>query len=155
MIRPDWKEYALAIAEAVALRSEDPYVKVGAVVMRHDMSVASVGYNGLPPGVEIDFNDRDARRPFVIHAEMNALRYATRTDTLYGLLAITHRPCVACLPMIAAYGFELVVYENELSGAHDNVEMNRIARALKLNVKKIRRSEHVGQSLRKTGASAD
>lgn len=77
MNRLTWAEYALAMADVARLRSEDPYVKVGACVLRHDHSVAGVGYNGAPPGVEIDWSDRDERRKRVIHAETNALRYVS------------------------------------------------------------------------------
>jgi dCMP deaminase len=108
--RPEWHEYALMLAEMAASRSEDPWYQVGAVVLRPDNSVAGVGYNGAPSGVQIDWDDREARRPFVIHAEVNALRYCTPTDTRGGLLAVTHRPCQACLPLIAAHGIRRVFF---------------------------------------------
>ena len=40
--RLSWEEYAIGLAEAASLRSEDPYVKVGAAVFRDDWSVAGV-----------------------------------------------------------------------------------------------------------------
>ena len=73
--RLSWEEYALQLATAAAARSEDPYERVGACVLRLDYSVAGVGYNGAPSGVEIDWSDRDRRRERVVHAEVNALRY--------------------------------------------------------------------------------
>ena len=42
-MRIDWELYALDIAEAVAKKSKDPWKKVGAVLLRHDHSVASAG----------------------------------------------------------------------------------------------------------------
>lgn len=114
MVRPDWKEYALLLAETAAVRSEDPWLKVGAVVLRRDNSVAGVGYNGAPSGVSIDWVDRDGRRPFVIHAEVNALRFTTPIDTRGGLLATTHRPCAACMPLIAAHGITTIVYRDAI-----------------------------------------
>ena len=62
MKRLDWEEYALELARVAALRSEDPFMKVGACVLRHDNSVAGLGYNGAPPGIEIDWSNRDERR---------------------------------------------------------------------------------------------
>lgn len=109
-MRLEWPEYALALADVAALRSEDPWLKVGAVVLRPDNSVASIGYNGAPSGIQIDWNDREARRPFVIHAEVNALRYTTPVEVRGGLIAITHRPCQACIPLIAAYGIRRVFF---------------------------------------------
>ena len=45
----------MELAIAASLRSEDPYVQVGSCILREDMSVASVGYNGAPSGIEIDW----------------------------------------------------------------------------------------------------
>jgi dCMP deaminase len=70
-----WDEYAMSIAEAVAKKSKDPWQKVGAVILREDNSIASVGFNGFPQGQEEDWSDREERRKYVIHAEQNALRY--------------------------------------------------------------------------------
>jgi dCMP deaminase len=90
MTRPSWEEYALLLANTASLRSEDPYIKCGACVLRHDNSVAGLGYNGSPPGYNIDWTDRDARRPFVSHAERSALRYCKPGEAK--LIAITLSP---------------------------------------------------------------
>jgi dCMP deaminase len=113
-MRPTWEEYALDLAIAAAGRSEDPYMKVGACILRADKSVAGVGYNGAPPGINLKWTDRDERRKYVLHAELNALRYCTLTDTIGGLLAVTHMPCEQCLKTIAAYDIHQVVYAHEL-----------------------------------------
>ena len=104
----NWNEYALSIAEVVARKSKDPWKKVGCVLLRHDNSIASVGYNGFPPHAEEDWSDRDERRKFVIHAEQNALRYVRPNECR--LLACTLLPCGNCLRMISAYGITEVVY---------------------------------------------
>ena len=107
--RPSWARYALELAKAASLRSEDPYLKVGACVLREDKSVAGVGYNGPPAGINIDWSDRDERRKRVVHAEINALRH-TRPGEPH-LLACTLLPCNDCLKTIAAYGVKQVWYE--------------------------------------------
>ena len=106
--RLSWEEYALELAWVASRRSEDPYLKVGACVLRHDNSVASLGYNGAPMGVEIDWSDRDERRKRVVHAEINALRYIKPNEGY--LLACTHLPCNDCLKSIASYGITSVVF---------------------------------------------
>jgi dCMP deaminase len=106
--RPTWEEYALRLAEVAAARSQDPWEKVGACVLRADHSVASLGYNGAPPGVEIDWSDRERRRPYVLHAEVNALRYLRPGEGL--LMAVTHSPCADCLRAIAAWRIPRVIY---------------------------------------------
>ena len=110
-MRIDWERYALSLAKVAALRSEDPFVKVGACVLRHDNSVASLGYNGAPPKVNIDWSDRDERRRRVIHAEANALRYVKPQECR--LLACTLLPCNDCLKVISSYGIKEVVYIEE------------------------------------------
>lgn len=131
--RPSWDEYALRLAETAADRSEDPYVKVGAVVLRADHSVASVGYNGAPPGVQIDWTDRDRRRAFVIHAETNALRYVTTAEVAGGVLAVSHLPCPQCLVNTAAYGIKRVVYRFDLEN-YPTKETEEVAGAVGIDL---------------------
>lgn len=112
MTRMSWDEYGLQIARAASYRSEDPYFKVGACVLRQDRSIISIGYNGAAPGVEIGWDDRDARRGFVIHAEINALRYCTPDQTKNGYMYVTHHPCADCIKAIASYGIKKVMYSD-------------------------------------------
>lgn len=103
-----WEDYALALAEVAAGNSEDPYCKVGCAVLREDYSVASLGYNGPPPKVDINWEDRDGRRPLVVHAETNALRFLKPTEGF--LLACTLAPCASCMANIASYGIQRIVF---------------------------------------------
>ena len=108
-MRPTWEQYALNLAEAAKTRSEDPYMQVGACALRWDHSVAATGYNGVKPGETIDWSDRDKRRPFVIHAEKNCLRYVRIGEC--ELLACTLLPCPDCLAEIARMRIPRVVYK--------------------------------------------
>ena len=109
MSRLPWENYAIDLALVASRRSEDPYLKVGACILREDYSVASLGYNGAPPKIEIDWTDRDERRKRVIHAETNALRYIKPNEGY--LLACTHLPCNDCLKNIAYSGIKYVFYK--------------------------------------------
>lgn len=111
MKRLSWEQYALRLAQVAAMRSEDPYVQVGAVVLRSDNSVAGIGYNGAPSGVTIDWSSRDARRPYVVHAEINALRYVRPHEC--SILIVTLAPCASCLTVIATYGIKRIRYLND------------------------------------------
>jgi len=106
----NWNEYALSIAEVVAKKSKDPWRKVGCVLLRHDNSIASVGYNGFPSGVNENWEDRDLRRNYVIHAEQNALRYVKPNECR--LIAVTLLPCNSCLKAIASYGIKEIIYRD-------------------------------------------
>jgi dCMP deaminase len=71
-----WDRYFLRLAQHVSTASKDPSTQVGAVVVRPDRTVASVGYNGFPRGVSDDpelYDDRLSKYTRVIHAEMNAV----------------------------------------------------------------------------------
>lgn len=114
MNRISWEEYALKIAQVAALRSEDPYKKVGACALDYSNRVIGVAYNGLASGITVseDFwKDRDARRPYMIHAEVNLLSLIKRNEC--ALLACTLLPCSCCASVIAAYGIKKVVYSEE------------------------------------------
>lgn len=111
--RISWEEYALRIAEAASLRSEDIYVKVGACGLDHSNRVIGVAYNGLASGIQTTaefWNNRDGRRPYMIHAEANLLSLFRRGECK--ILACTMLPCSCCASMISAYGIKKVVYKD-------------------------------------------
>jgi dCMP deaminase len=105
----DWESYALAVAKVVALKSKDPYIKVGCCLLRNDNTIASVGYNGFPAGICEDWSDREERRKYVNHAEVNALRFIKPGECY--LAATTLLPCNNCLKSIASYGIKKIVFE--------------------------------------------
>ena len=111
--RISWEEYALRIAEAASLRSEDVYTKVGACALDYSNRVIGVAYNGLASGISVDkqfWSNRDQRRPYMIHAETNLLSLFKRGECR--LLACTLLPCSSCASMISAYGIKKVVYKD-------------------------------------------
>jgi dCMP deaminase len=99
---------------AIAMqRSEDPYQQVGACVLGHNNEVLAVAYNGLAAGVNVTrefWSDRDARRPYMIHAESNCLARIKMGEGK--LLACTLLPCSACATNIAAYGIKHVIFKD-------------------------------------------
>ena len=73
-----------------------------------------VGYTGVASGKDTSYGfweNRDARRPFMIHAEVNCLSLFKRGECK--ILAVTLLPCSYCATMIAAYGIEQVIYRDE------------------------------------------
>lgn len=112
--------WAMELAEVGSSMSEDPYQKVGAVALRPDNSVAAVCYNGAPPKIEIDWSDRDKRRPYTIHAEMNLVRYIKPNEC--DRVVITLSPCTDCLKNLASYGVKIVYF----SKIYDKVDFSLI-----------------------------
>ena len=108
MDRLTWPQYGIELAKTAALRSEDPFVQVGCCIFRPDNSIASLGYNGAPPGIDIDWSDRDKRRKRVIHAETNALKHIKpgAADRMF----VTLMPCGDCIKNVASYGIKNIFY---------------------------------------------
>ena len=113
------QSYALSIAQAAAARSEDPFLQVGCTLIRYDGTVAATGYNGAPPGIDIDWTVREARRGKVIHAEANALRYVKPHEVSF--VATTVMPCQECVRAIASYGIDQVYYIDELPAEYHDI----------------------------------
>ncbi|TDU72838.1 dCMP deaminase [Prosthecobacter fusiformis] len=107
-------EYAMALAHVASLRSEDPFRKVGAVAIDFDNRVIGTAYNGLAPGYDAtpDFwSDRDERRKYMLHAEVNLCSLFTRGNVR--LVACTTKPCTSCMQMLCAYGVKQVYYRDD------------------------------------------
>tara|TARA_R100001163_G_C5059374_1_gene196078 strand:- start:1393 stop:1818 length:426 start_codon:yes stop_codon:yes gene_type:complete len=114
MSRLSWEEYAIELARTASLRSEDPHKKVGACALDYSNKVLGVGYNGLASGKEVPdvfWEDRDLRRPYMIHAEANCLSLFKAGECK--ILAVTLLPCSACATLIAAYKIPKVIYSEE------------------------------------------
>lgn len=118
--RIDWYEYAMLLAFAASKRSEDPHQQVGACALDKDHMVVGLGYNGLASGKNVlphFWEDRDGRRPYMIHAEANCLSLCKKGEV--DLLAVTLLPCTHCSTTIAAYGIKHVLYHKD----YENDEM--------------------------------
>lgn len=113
-MRPGFHEWALNLAIAVSLRSRDPSTKVGAVIIRPDKTIASMGYNGFPRTMEDKeewWNVREEKYARVIHAEMNALfnaKESVKNMTLY----CTHPCCEHCTKHVITAGIKTVVFND-------------------------------------------
>ena len=94
--------------------AENSYCKrrqVGALVVK-DKMIISDGYNGTPSGFENICEGNDITKPYVLHAEANAITKLARSSnnsdgsTLY----VTASPCIECAKLIIQAGIKRVVY---------------------------------------------
>ena len=90
--------------------------QVGALVVK-DKMIISDGYNGTPSGFEnICEDDNNVTKPYVLHAEANAITKLARSNnnsdgaTIY----ITASPCIECAKLIIQAGIRRVVYGENL-----------------------------------------
>lgn len=107
-----WHLRFLQMAEHVAQWSKDPSTKVGAVIVRPDRTIASVGFNGFARGV-LDtaerLSNRDLKYPLTVHAEPNAILSAHEPVRGYTLYVSPLSPCSNCAGVIIQSGIGRVV----------------------------------------------
>ena len=109
----NWDEYFLKIAAVAASKSKDPSTQVGAVIVRPDRTIVSVGYNGFPRGVADTperLNDRPTKYSLVVHAEMNAILSARESLNGYTLYTVPFMPCDRCFVHVIQAGIKRVVF---------------------------------------------
>jgi dCMP deaminase len=109
----NWDDYFIRIATVTSLKSKDPSTQVGAVIVRPDRTIVSVGYNGFPRGV-MDTPDRLHDRPtkysLIVHAEMNAILSARESLNGYTLYTVPFMPCDRCFVHVIQAGIKRVVF---------------------------------------------
>lgn len=112
----------LHAAKGYAQLSYAKRLKVGAVLIKDDR-IISVGYNGMPSGVDNKCEDyvQDGpvaelvTKPGLVHAEMNVIAFAAKSgvSTNQCIMIITHSPCYECSKLIIQSGITKVYYETE------------------------------------------
>ena len=99
--------------------AENSYCKrrqVGALVVKNQM-IISDGFNGTPSGFENVCEENDVTKPYVLHAEANAITKLARSHnssndaTLY----VTASPCLECSKLIIQSGIKRVIYGEQYS----------------------------------------
>lgn len=107
-----WDRRFLKLATMVSTWSKDPSTKVGAVIVRGDRTVASLGYNGFPMFNEDrpdDYLNRDVKYSKIIHAEMNAILHARERLQGYTLYLHPFICCDRCAVHVIQAGISRVV----------------------------------------------
>ena len=104
----------LEMAEVWAQNSYCKRRKVGALLVK-DRMIISDGYNGTPSGFENICEEDGVTKPYVLHAEANAITKVAKSGnssegaTLY----VTASPCLECSKLIIQSGIKRVVYRDE------------------------------------------
>jgi len=115
----NWDSYFSMMAILTSLRSKDPHLQVGAIIVSSDNRILATGYNGSPIGIEdkdISWgktgNYLDTKYPYVVHAELNAIlnNKAYQNNLVGSTLYTTLFPCNECAKAIVQSGIKNVVY---------------------------------------------
>ena len=112
-----WEEYFMGIAQLSALRSKDPSTQVGACIVDENHKVVSIGYNGMPRGIDDEHipwghgEGLESKYLYVCHAEFNAILNTRDGSRLQGCtLYVTLFPCNECAKAVIQTGIKEVVY---------------------------------------------
>ena len=105
-----WDKRFIDMAILVSSWSKDPDKKVGAVITDPDHRVISVGFNGLPRGLNDShtYMDKTYKLASVVHAEANAITFANQD--LYDCTIYSSFPlCAGCASLVIQNGITKVV----------------------------------------------
>ena len=127
-----WDEYFMGVAILSAKRSKDPSTQVGACIASNENKVVTMGYNGMPVGINDDSLPwgRDAINPFdnkylyVCHAEFNAILNSNapvRGCRLY----VTLFPCNECTKAVIQSGIKEIIYLEDKYADTDMIKASK------------------------------
>jgi len=147
-----WDEYFMSIAILSSYRSKDNNTKVGACIVSNEHKVLSLGYNGMPIGVDdnlIPWASRkdnkpylETKYPYVCHAELNAI--LNSNNNLKGAtIYVTLFPCNECTKAIIQSGIKKIIYLSDKY--HDDQE--EIAARKMLDMVGIKYEQYKGRTL--------
>ena len=88
--------------------------QVGALLVK-DRMIISDGYNGTPSGFENICEEDGVTKPYVRHAEANAITKVAKSGNSSegATLFVTASPCLECAKLIIQSGIKRVVYRDE------------------------------------------
>jgi dCMP deaminase len=107
-----WDIRFLKMAQMVSTWSKDPSTQTGAVIIRPDKSVCSVGFNGFPMGTDDNpeiYADRETKYQKIVHCEMNAHAFARERVDGYTLYTWPFFSCDRCCAHMLQYGITRLV----------------------------------------------
>ena len=111
-VSSNWHGRFLSLAAHVATWSKDPSTKCGAVIVRPDRTIASLGYNGFPRGLydsPVLLNDREEKYKRIVHAEVNALLHMAERPIGHTLYIWPFLPCCRCATQVIQSGITRVI----------------------------------------------
>lgn len=94
-----WDLRFLELSFLVSKWSKDPSTQTGAVIVRPDKTVCSLGYNGFPRGIRDSserLQDRSQKYRLTVHGEMNAILTAQEPVKGYTLYTTPFISCERC-----------------------------------------------------------
>lgn len=108
-----WDVRFLQLAKFVAGWSKDPSTQTGAVIVRPNRSVVSVGFNGFPQNMPDSprlYATREEKYSRIVHCEMNAVLLAEASVRGFTLYTWPFASCDRCGVSMLQAGIARFVY---------------------------------------------
>lgn len=115
-----WETYFMSMGILSSFRSKDKKTQTGACIIGTDNKIISIGYNGLPTGLDdadpkfwTDDDDADiehSKHTYVVHAERNAIYNAFGQNIKGSTMYATLFPCPNCAQTMVQCGIRRLVY---------------------------------------------
>lgn len=110
--RMTWPEAWMTVAHVMAMRSYDPRLRVGAIVVSCDNTqLIALGYNGNYRGGPHEHESKEPGKSGFIHAEANALVKCDYNFPKKKHMYVTHSPCRDCAKLIINAEIAAIVYD--------------------------------------------
>jgi dCMP deaminase len=112
MFGEKWDRRFLDLARHISTWSKDKSTQCGAVIVRPDKTVASVGYNGFAKGIadtDERLDNRELKYELIIHCEENAILNAAERVRGYTLFVFPFLTCSRCAVRVIQSGIRRVV----------------------------------------------
>jgi len=139
-----WDKYFMGVSLLSGMRSKDPNTQVGSCIVNKRKRIVGIGYNGLPYGCnddefpwERDGDFLEAKYPYVVHAEANAILNAT-TDLNDCTIFTSLFPCHECVKLIIQSGIKEIVYQGDkYDGTPSDIAAKKMLNAANVTYRKI------------------
>lgn len=108
-----WDLKFLELAKHVSGWSKDPSTKCGAVIVRPDNTICSIGYNGFPKNMTDRkewYDNREEKYSRIVHAEINSLIHAREPVKGYKLYTYPFCCCDRCSVQMMQAGISRFVF---------------------------------------------
>lgn len=108
-----WDRRFLELAKLVSTWSKDPSTKTGAVIVRPDRTIVSVGFNGFPKNMLDDpvlYANREEKYSRIVHCEINASIHAHESIRGYTLYTHPFACCDRCVVQMLQAGIARFVF---------------------------------------------
>jgi dCMP deaminase len=108
-----WDRRFLEMAKLVSTWSKDPSTKTGAVIVRPDKTIVSVGFNGFPKAMRDNLDwyaNREEKYSRIVHCEVNAVLHSFESLKGYMLYTYPFASCDRCVVQMLQAGIDRFVF---------------------------------------------